>query len=806
MEKVDMQENYDNYSLTELKAEVERLKSLVDNEPILNKLQESNAALQDLLDNSHDLIFVCNAKGQILFANKTFSSKLGYSLSELPQLSIKALLSNKHKVQFLKQLSLVLQKKEVDKFNLVLLHKNQKLVYLKGTLSVRHDEQGQLLAVRGILYDTTDRVQIQSELMSQTARLKAIFESGSHIMWSVNRKREFTSFNQNYVLALQIQYGIKPEIGKNTESLKKALANDSLATFWKEKMKKAFAGEIQYFEIKARNIFGETIWQDVYLNPIPSPDGNIDEVSAIAHDITDKKKANEDALKAKELAEHLLKVKESFLANMSHEIRTPMNGIIGMIELLADTQLDEKQKDYVHTIKKSSETLMTILNDILDLSKIEAGKMSLLYKPFDLKQTIEKVFHLFLPQATHKKNTLSIDFDEQIPDCIIADETRLIQILSNLCSNAIKFTENGSVKIKVRLIEKTTEELYIQVDVLDSGIGISKENQKKLFQSFSQLDNSLSKSQSGTGLGLVISKHLVELMQGEIGILENTETPTGSNFFFSFKAQVCSENNEKIAQEEIIGFQPFQKSLKVLLVDDNAINRKVASEMLKKIGLEVFVADSGKMALQKIQQETFDIIFMDIQMPELDGVETMKLIRQIVGSKSPKMIALTAYAMQEDKNKFLQEGFDGYLAKPLKIERIHQVINFLENKNTTNTENIESATVDFSIWEQLRNLGGIELLTESIQECITETKDIQNHIQTALKERDFGSIQKDLHTLKGVAATLGIKKFAEKTVHLEKLIKTNDTTNFEQELSEWLHIWEVFVSTYPKILEKWLSN
>jgi PAS domain S-box-containing protein len=791
---------YHNYTKEELIREIESLKNLLTNNELLAELQETNVALQDLLDNSNDLIFVCSSQGNLLFANKIFSTKLGYQLEDLPFINLKSLLSPSHKIAFLRQFSKVLHQETSSKFNLVLLNKQGQKVYLRGKLSVRYDEDNIPVAIRGIMYDATDRVRIQSELTSQTARLKAIFESGSHIMWSVNRKREFTSFNQNYVKALQIQYGIVPQIGYNLDHLRKALEKEGLADFWKEKMKKAFSGRIQHFEIQARDIYGNPVWQDVYLNPIPSPDGSIDEVSAIAHDITENKKANEEALKAKELAEYSLKVKESFLANMSHEIRTPMNGIIGMVDLLIDTPLNPTQHDYLQTIKKSSETLMIILNDILDLSKIEAGKMALISKPLQVRPMIEKVYNLFLPQATHKNNTLSFDINDNIPQTIIADETRLIQIISNLVSNAIKFTEFGDVHISVKILENWDDEMLLQIDVIDSGIGISDADKSMLFENFSQLDNSLTKSQSGTGLGLAISKNLSQMMGGYIGVKDNHKRK-GSIFYFTFKAQksfVEETHSQKIIQEK---HEPLVlDSKKVLLVDDNAINRKVASEMLKKLGLEVTLAESGKKAIALAEKSFFDVILMDVQMPEMNGIEAMKTIRKLP-IQIPYIVAVTAYAMQEDKSNLLLQGFDGYLAKPIKLENLIEI--FTEIKSTKTEENLENQEINLDVWNSLKAIADTDFVKDSVEDCIHETNILVAEIMVYFDNQDFENIKKHLHTLKGSTATVGFEKFAKQTEFLEKILKQKDLFNFESHLSIWQKVWDKTVLAYSDTFEIW---
>ena len=306
------------------------------------------------------------------------------------------------------------------------------------------------------------------------------------------------------------------------------------------------------------------------------------EVEGVARDITQLKKTNIELKTAKEMAEHSLKVKERFLANMSHEIRTPMNGIIGMIDVLASTSLDDEQTEFVQTINRSSQTLLNILNDILDLSKIEAGKMDLKREPVDLVKTMEKVYSLYSQQASMKGHTLFYHVDTKIPKWILADETRLIQIISNLTSNAIKFNNRkGDINMSIRIDKKEGKDYLFKVSVKDSGIGISKEDQDSLFQSFHQLDNSSSKNFGGTGLGLAISKELVRAMDGDIGVVSTVGL--GSTFWFTFKSQQVQSKESDSSTDTSLTDQFAEKEPHILLVDDNDVNRKVLLQLGRSI-------------------------------------------------------------------------------------------------------------------------------------------------------------------------------------------------------------------------------
>ena len=413
----------------------------------------------------------------------------------------------------------------------------------------------------------------------------------------------------------------------------------------------AFRGQKQHFELELATKQGEQKWLEIYLNPIQS-NGMIAEVSGIARDITDLKKYQAELVEAREQAEHSLKVKEQFLANMSHEIRTPMNGVIGMVDLLCDSPLNEDQQDYLQTIRKSSETLLHILNDILDLAKIEAGKMVLHPAELVFEDLLDRLMALFTPIAHQKGNKVSYHLDSKVPKVVVADETRLLQILSNLTSNALKFTENGSVSISVAPFKIADKKVELMVRVTDTGIGISPANLKKLFNAFQQLDNSTSKNYGGTGLGLAISREFTKMMDGEIGV--ESEEGKGSTFWFTVHLAIGDESKaSSIKRSDNFDIAGTLKEVhaRILLVDDNMTNRKVASQILLKAGCVVETATSGQEAIDRLNQDTdFDLVLMDIQMPEMDGMETTRRLKQSI-INLPPIVAMTAYAMKEDRER-----------------------------------------------------------------------------------------------------------------------------------------------------------
>lgn len=494
-------------------------------------------------------------------------------------------------------------------------------------------------------------------------------------------------------------------------------------------------------------------------------------------DITERLKVKNELINAKLRAEAANKAKSEFLATMSHEIRTPMNGIIGFLQILEQTELNDKQKEYINTIKTSTDTLLAVINDILDISKIEAGKLELERILFDIRETVETTVHSFTAQTRKKGLELNVLIRSDIPQFALGDPTKLRQVLGNVINNAVKFTDQGEVFIEVSLNKETETGIELLFTIKDTGIGMTTEEISKLFKPFTQVDSSSARKYGGTGLGLAICKSIVEMMQGKIDVA--SEKGKGTKLSFTVFLEKSGEEFNKIghgtfATKDTTRDQ-HQSGLKILLAEDNEINIKVFVELLKKAGFGCDLALNGEEAVRACLEKEYDLIFMDCQMPVLDGYEATRQIRKIEGKgKHPVIIAITAYAMESDVEKCFQAGMDDFLSKPFRREDLMNIIkkyeekyeNWIDSGRKDYFSEIVLTLMEESDFDQKTCEDLIKIFSSQAEKLIKRIKDSID--QNNLNEADIL-----VHQLKGSAGNVRAKEIWEQALKMEEALKTS---------------------------------
>ncbi len=379
----------------------------------------------------------------------------------------------------------------------------------------------------------------------------------------------------------------------------------------------------------------------------------------------------------KNIAEEASRTKSQFLANMSHELRTPLNGVQGFAELLTKTEVNKEQNEYLSYITSSVRHLLIIINDILDLSKIEARKLEFEQKSFDLKKTLEESVWPLLPEANKKNVHLDIDLEEHLPEIVVGDSFRLHQIVTNLLSNAVKFTKEGSIRLSARLLEKKDQTVWVDIEVEDSGIGIKEEDHKRIFDSFTQAEEGNNRLHKGTGLGLYITKEIISKMGGEISL--QSEPGKGSVFNVRLPFLISSEERTNHQKETLKAASSFEKRrdfshLKVLIAEDDLTSQILISKMFELYQIKPDIVSDGEQAVKCASEQKYDLIILDYQMPVLDGMEAIRQIRRSEANHDTKIVAVTAQAMKNDREAFLEAGFSDYISKPYTAEDLYKLL------------------------------------------------------------------------------------------------------------------------------------
>ena len=625
----------------------------------IEAFQASEHFLQSLLDHLPVMIYRKDIEGRLTFANRYYCERYGQPLENLLE-----------KTEFDLSPADLAQQKHVDNLKVIAtcttLEKDEVQRKPDGTLSWIHiikvpitDRSGRVIGTQGMYWDITERKRAEAELLKLSAAVEqspvsiVVTNLRGNIEYANRRSSEVTGYRNAEL------------VGQNPRILQ---SGETPSAEYQKLWETITTGGTWRGELHNRRKNGELYWEEAAISPIRDAAGQTTHYLAVKEDITARKRVQEELTSAKLAAEAAAHAKSEFLANMSHEIRTPMNGVIGMTNLLLDTKLDPEQRQFAESVRNSADNLMTIINDILDFSKIEAGKLTFEELDFELTETIESTMTMLSERALTKGLELINVIADDVPTRLRGDPGRLRQVLTNIVSNALKFTDHGEVVLRVGLESATDTHTTIRFAVTDTGIGISPETQKRLFQSFSQADSSTTRKFGGTGLGLAISKQLVLLMGGDIGV----ESAVGHGSTFWFTAHLEKQSGEpRLAPPHIRELA----DLRVLVVDDNATNRQILSHQLFAWKMQQQSAEGGQEALGLLRAAAaagrpHHFALLDMQMPAMDGMTLAHAIKHDPTICGTRLIMLTSLGHRFTKAELQAAGIEAYLVKPVQAVRL----------------------------------------------------------------------------------------------------------------------------------------
>jgi PAS domain S-box-containing protein len=625
--------------------------------------RQSEERFRSLIQNSSDVIMICDENGTVTYVSPAVERVLGYSPEDFVGQRSISFVHPDDVARVRGFLADILSRPGASSsIELRIRHADGTWRQIDSHYNNSLDDP----TVGGIVINARD-VTERKKADEDRYRLAAIVESSSDAIIGKTLDGIITSWNG----AAEKLYGYATGevIGKSVAMLVPPDRPDEVRWIL-EKVRKG--EKIERYDTVRLSKDGRYLDMEITVSPITDTKENIVGASTIARDVTERKKAQEELERAREAAEAANRAKSEFLANMSHEIRTPMNGVIGMTGLLTDTNLTEEQRDYAETIRRSGENLLTVINDILDFSKIEAGKLEMETINFALRNTVDETLGLFAERAHGKGLELTYLVTYDVPDALRGDPGRLTQILNNLLGNAIKFTDEGEVVLRVKVAEETEERARVRFEVRDTGIGMNAEQRSRLFQSFTQADASTTRRYGGTGLGLAISKQLVELANGEMGV--ESEPGVGSTFWFEipFEKQPDRARHAPRAREDLEG-------MRVLVVDDNATNREIIHHHALLWGMRDATAEDARSALSVLRlaaegEDPYDVVILDMHMPGMDGLELARAIKADSALKGTRLVLLASYGERGEARRAKEAGISAYLTKPVRPSQLYDTL------------------------------------------------------------------------------------------------------------------------------------
>jgi len=637
----------------------------------VRRTQDGYRMLAHAVESSGECISITDVQDRIMYVNSAFLRTYGYEEGELIGRHISIVRSDRTALETQRE---ILPSTLEGSWNGEVWNraKDGREFPVALNTSVVFDENGKRIALVGFAHDITERRRAEEALRQSEAKFRKLAENIREVFFVMDP----VTYRVLYVSpAYEKLWGrSREDLYRNTKGWREAIHPDDRQRV-AQTIPRQVAGESMDLEFRIR-VGGVEKWIRSKSSPVFDETGRLIRIVGISEEITERKRYETELVKARDGADAANRAKSCFLANMSHEIRTPMNGVIGMLQLLNETELTEEQRQYAAVAQDSGRVLLKLIDDILDLSRVEARKITLEHLDFDLGDTIGGVVQLMEPQANAKGLQILLNVSAAIPEPLCGDALRLRQVITNLLANAIKFTDSGSVKLNAMLEDQNERAVRLRFEVIDSGIGIGPDEIERIFLPFSQADSSTTRKYGGTGLGLAICKQLVEMMGGFIQV--ESEVGKGSKISFTASFTRAADLREGVGQQASADQEPTlaattQHAGRVLVVEDNTTNRFVALALLKKLGYAATAVNDGAEAVEAVEAGGIDLVLMDCHMPVMDGFQATRHIRN---SKHPSVpiIALTADAMADDRARCLREGMNDHLAKPVELRPLQQIL------------------------------------------------------------------------------------------------------------------------------------
>jgi PAS domain S-box-containing protein len=769
-----------------------------------------------VLETCGALVMVFDAAGRIAYLNRAFERVLGYASEELiGRVFFEVLVSPDGREQSRQRLEHGFSARAASAFENEWITKSGERRRISFSNVPMLNEQGvmQYYITTGI--DISDRYRAEQELLKSETQFRSIWEASCEPMFLTDPNGAIVKVNAAF--ANLLGEDIDSLEGRHVTALFDPEEREAIWDFHRAR----FASPVKehFLERELHFAHGRSGIFETSVTRVEIP-GQIPQLLGILRDITEQRRSAEELARAKEAAEAanreliaanqslaetgrlsremadraqaLSAAKSDFLANITHEVRTPLNGILGMTGLALETDLQPDQREYLDLVKSSGEALLSLVTDVLDFSKYEAGKLGLDCVEFSVRTLLREVLRPLALRASGSGLVFESGVDDGVPGQLIGDPIRIGQVLRNLVGNAIKFTTAGKVAVQVQAESIQGSRVTLSFSIADTGIGIPREMHQTIFEPFTQADGSTTRKYGGTGLGLSISSGLVELMDGKIWV--ESEPGAGSTFYFTITLGLPAE---QALRETVLPAQDHQqtapkRSMRILVAEDNSVNQRLAARLLEREGHSVTIAGSGQEAVDLFEQRPFDLILMDVQMPGLDGLQATACIREkerATGGHVP-IAAMTAQAAESDRLRCLESGMDAYVTKPVHVPALLKMIESVGAGG--NSMNTESAGEGGSVEAQLRQLdeslalsrvgGDVELLKEVIELFLDDYPSTFQKIKSAVAASDASAVEQHAHSLKGSVSTFGAGRAFEAAFALEKQGRNRDLTGAQEGL------------------------